>query len=828
MMLTLRLAMRLFARDWRSGELRILMAALLIAVAGLTAIAVIVDRVERGMTRETNQILGADRVISSPRPVDPATLRQAADLGLKHSGGLRFRTMVLAGGRFQLSSVRAVDADYPLAGQLRIAERPFARGRQVRGHPEPGTIWVAPRLLYALNIQPGDNVEIGVKSFTVAGIIETEPGSVDLIDFTPNLIIALQDVPATQVIQPGSRMTYRYDFTGDERALEAFDQWSETALNESERVLGSEQGAPAVESSLGRARNYLNLSGLLGLLLGGVAIAIAGNRFIRRHFDHAALLRCLGLRQNQVLSIYCLLLAVATAIGAMLGIAAGYLIQHIAIQFMGGLLPAQIPPPSTLPAWLGLVTGFVVVAGFSLPGLLRIRAVTPMRVLRRDLTPLPVGGWAVMAVSLVTLGLVMWWYTLDLQLVAIVLAGGIAVIAVLLVFARLLLNLAQRLGRRASVAARFGLGHLVRHRDASLTQIVAFGVILSLMLIIYLVRGELIADWQKQLPAQAPNHFIVNLPPDKTGAFAGFLAQHDITAGEMYPMVRGRVVAINGRPLVEVLGEDYEQRHNSVRRELNLTWSAKLPDANRVVRGEWALDRSDNQISVEEEMAGALHLQLGDTLTFNIGSFEVTGIIGSIRKVDWDSFKPNFYVIFPPGVLETFGATYITSFYLPPENKRVLNELLKRFPMVSIVELDRILAQVRSILDQASLAIEFVLGFVLAAGLAVLMATMYATLDEKIYEAGLLRTLGAANRFIRRCTVTEYWMLALLAGGMAAITSECVAFALYRFVFHIDVQWHVWLWLAAPLLGMLLVVPAGLWGTRRVLKEAPYRVLQQQ
>jgi putative ABC transport system permease protein len=824
----LRLAIRLFVRDWRSGELRTLMAALLIAVAGLTAIAVIVDRIERGMTRETNQILGADRVISSPRPVDPATLRHAEDLGLKRSESLRFRTMVLAGEQFQLSSVRAVDSGYPLAGQLRIADRPFARGRQITGRPKPGTVWVAPRLLYALNIQPGDNVEIGVKSFTVAGIIETEPGSLDLIDFTPNLIMALQDVPATQVIQPGSRIVYRYDFTGGERALKAFDQWSKTALNESERVLGSKQSAPAVESSLGRARNYLNLSGLLGLLLGGVAIAIAGNRFIRRHFDHAALLRCLGLRQNQVLSIYCLLLGMATAIGAILGIAAGYLTQHIAIRLMAGLLPAQIPPPSVLPAWLGLVTGFVVVAGFALPGLLRIRAVTPMRVLRRDLTPLPIGGWAVMAVSLTTLGLVMGWYTLDPQLVAIVLAGGVAAIALLLVFARLLLSLAQRLGRRASIATRFGLGHLTRHRDASLTQIVAFGVILSLMLIIYLVRGELIADWRQQLPAHAPNHFIVNLPPDETGAFAGFLAQHDIAAGEMYPMVRGRIVAINGRPLAEALGEDYEQRHNSVRRELNLTWSEKLPDANRVVRGEWTLDRSDNQISIEQEMADALRLRLGDTLTFNIGSFKVTAAIGSIRKVDWDSFKPNFYVIFPPGVLETFGATYISSFYLPPGSKRLLNGLLKRFPMVSVIELDRILSQVRAILDQASLAIEFVLGFVLAAGLAVLLATVYATLDEKIYEAGLLRTLGAANRFIRRCTVTEYGILALLAGGMAAITSECIAFALYRFVFHIEAQWHAWLWLAAPPLGMLLVVPAGLWGTRRVLKEAPYRILQQQ
>ncbi|HEX7025994.1 MAG TPA: FtsX-like permease family protein, partial [Gammaproteobacteria bacterium] len=415
-----------------------------------------------------------------------------------------------------------------------------------------------------------------------------------------------------------------------------------------------------------------------------------------------------------------------------------------------------------------------------------------------------------------------------LQLVTIVLACGIAVIALLLVFAQFLLKLAQRLGRRASIATRFGLGHLLRHREASLTQIVAFGVILSLMLTIYLVRGELIVDWQKQLPANAPNHFIVNLPPAEVDNFNGFLNRHNIDTGEIYPMVRGRIVEINDKPVAEVLGEDYEQRHNSVRRELNLTWSDTLPDTNHVIRGAWTLHESDKAISIEEEMADALNLQPGDSLTFNVGSFEVSAIIDSVRKVDWDSFKPNFYVIFSPGMLENFGATYITSFHLPPESKPLLNNLLKAFPMISVVELDRILNQVRNILDQASLAIEFVLFFVLAAGLAVLLATVYASLDEKIYEAGLLRTLGAANRFIRRCTVTEYWMLGLLAGGMAAITSESIAFALYRFVFKIDAQWHVWLWLAAPLLGMLLVVPAGLWGTRRVLKEAPYRVLQQQ
>jgi putative ABC transport system permease protein len=513
--------------------------------------------------------------------------------------------------------------------------------------------------------------------------------------------------------------------------------------------MGGEEGAPAVESALGRARHYLNLSGLLSLLLGAVAIAIASNRYTRRHFDHAALLRCLGLRQNQVLSVYCLLLALAALIGTVAGIALGYLAQHGIIAALRGLLPEQLPRATAQAALLGCITGLLTVAGFALPGLLRIRAVTPLRVLRKDLTPLPMAGWLVMLVSLLCLGAVMSWYTLDPKLVAVVLAGGLALIAALMGFAWLLLRFAQRLGRRASIAVRFGLGHLLRHREASLAQIAAFGVILTLLSTLYLVHGELLADWQRQLPDDTPNHFLINLAPSETEPFRRFLGERDIAAARMYPMARGRISGVNGKTLAETYGEDYEQLHNSLRRELNLTWTTELPEDNRLVRGEWRMQGTD-RISVEEEMARTLGLRPGDTLAFNIGGFETSAVIESIRAVNWDSFKPNFYVIFPPGVLENLGATYITSFYLPPERKPLLNELLERFPTVSVIEFDRILGQVRQVLEQASLAIQLMLLFVIAAGLAVLLATVYSTLDEKIYEAGLLRTLGANNRFIHR------------------------------------------------------------------------------
>jgi putative ABC transport system permease protein len=823
-MLELKLALRLLSRDWRSGELRILVTALIIALASLTATAVVVDRVERGMTRETNQILGADRVMSSSHPIDAGVLQRAQDFGLERSDGMRFRTMVIAGENFQLASVHAVDARYPLTGQLRITNAPYTEGVITTGGLATGEVWLASRLLQMLNIAVGDKIEIGLATFSVSGLIDIEPGDTDFIDFSPHVIMALQDVSATGVVQPGSRVRYHYDFVGSETALAAFDKWSET-LDENIRVVGGEKSSPALESALGRVRHYLNLSGLLALLLGAVAIAIASNRFTHRHFDHAALLRCLGLRQNQVLAVYGLLLTLIALLGTLTGILLGYAVQYGIVIALRDLLPAQLPMPSAQAGILGLITGLITVAGFSLPGLLSIRAVTPLRVLRKDLAPLPLAGWLVMLISLTTLGIAMWWYTQSPLLVVIVLAGGVALIAILTVFAGLLLKMAQHLGRRASIAVRFGLGHLLRHRNVSLIQTVAFGVILTLMSTIYLIHVELLTDWQQDLPENAPNHFLINLAPAQTDAFNQFLHAHTITAATMYPMVRGRITAVNNKMLAQVYGEDYEQRHNSLRRELNLTWTEQLPEQNRVVRGAWQMQAG--KISIEEEMADTLELDISDVLTFNIGGFETSAAIESVRKVEWDSFKPNFYVIFPPGTLEELGATYITSFYLPPDKKSLLNELLQQFPTVSVLEFERVLGQVRQVLQQASLAVELMLLFIVAAGLLALLATVYATLDEKIYEAGLLRTLGAHNQFIRRCTATEYWVVGLLAGVMAAVCAEAIAFGLYHFVFKISPRWHGWLWLSTPVLSIVLIVPTGLWGTRKVLGIAPYSILRQ-
>lgn len=826
-MLNWRLAWKLFWRDWKSGELKILMFALWIAVGGLTAVTLLVDRIDRGMTKEAAQVLGADRIVSSPRPIDNEFIEQAQALNLQTSNLLWFSSVIIAGDEFHLATVKAVDSVFPLAGTLALAEKAFVEGTETRGAPKAGEVWLSPRLLHLLKVNVGDSIQLGVASFKVAKVIIVEPGGSSFFNFSPSLIMNLSDVPKTEVVQPGSRLNYRLAVSGAESDLKAYDKWLEPKLDTTQRFLGADSGAPQLGSALGRAKNYLNLSGVLGLILGGIAIAIAANRYATRHFDHSALLRCLGLKKDQVLWIFCLVLLLAGTSGALLGSLTGFVVNEALVLALSDLLPEKLPAPRLVTFAVSYVTGITVLLGFALPALLRIRMVQPMRILRRDLEPASFSSWFTIALAIFSLGCILYWYAQNLKLVVAVIVGGGALTLVALVVANGLLNVARRLVKGRGIAFKFGIEHLQRHKQASLIQISAFGLTLTLILTIVLMRNELIEDWKAQLPDNAPNHFMVNIQPEDVDKLSQMFEQQSVVATDVFPMVRGRVVALKGQEPLEVLPEK-SKRHNSLRRDLNLTWASEFPEANTLLQGEWKMEASSTPvISIEQKMADALTLELGDTMTFNIGGDEVTATIESIREVQWDSFQPNFYVIFNPGALDKMPATYITSFYLPTDQKLFLNDVLARFPTVSVIELDLILNEVRAVLDKASLAVEVVLVFVILAGLAVLFATTRATLDEKLYESAVLKTLGANRQFVRKTTLVEYWVLGLLSGVLAAMAAEGLAWVLYSQIFKMDPVWHGWLWISAPLAGLLMVVPAGLIGNRQVLSLPPVAILRR-
>jgi putative ABC transport system permease protein len=826
--MNLSLSLRLLWRDWRSGELRILFAALVIAVTATTAIGFFTDRLQRAMVSQSAGLLGGDLLLQTPRPLAGDWLDAAGHMGLAHTRVLEFPSVVARDDQMQLSGIKAVATGYPLRGELRIADRPYGPDRVVADIPAPGEAWVEARLLPLLRMDVGDTLELGEIRLRVAGVLSFEPGmGGGFFALAPRVLMNEQDVARAGVVQPGSRVEYQYLFAGDEAALQGFRDWLEARLEPSQRLRDVRAGQPSVGAALERAEEYLGLASLVAVLLAGVAIAMGARRYAERHFDVSAMLRCLGAAQRDILALFLPQLLVLALAGSAIGVGLGFLAQYGLFHLLRELLPARLPAPGLLPVLLGFLTGLVVLAGFALPPVLRLRQVPALRVLRRELTPMPLRGWLVYGAALGAMALLMWRYTGSAALTFGLIGGTLAALVLLGLPAWLLLRASRVLRPGLGVAWRQGFQHVWRQPLLSVSQILAFGLTFMAMALIALVRGDLLASWQAQLPAGTPNHFVVNVLPDRVDAFQDFLRQRDIDDSGLYPLVRGRLAAVNGEsPASRVVPG--EEEPGAVNRELNLTWSRDLPPGNRLRAGQWWSSGSEGEavVSMETRLAERLGVGLGDELQFSFGAETLSATVTSLRSLRWDSFQPNFFMIFPPGFLDGQPATYMTSFYLPAERKGELAEMLRQFPAVTVIDLDRIMNQVRGILHQVTLAVEFVLVFVLLAGFAVLYAALQASLDERLHEGALLRTLGASRRQLRAGHLAEYSLLGLLAGLLAALGTELVARLLYARVFGLDYGFQWWPWWLLPLGGALLVGLAGVWGTRRVVRQSPLVVLR--
>ena len=824
----LALAWRLLLRDWRAGELRILLSALVIAVAATSAIGFFGERLQRGMTDQSAQLLGADLVLRSPRPVATSWLREADVLGLRSNQVLEFPSVVLHGDNLQLAGIKAVRPGYPLRGSVRTATVPYGAEQVAAGIPAAGTAWVEARLLPLLRIGIGDTLTLGDIKLKVTRLLAFDPGgSSNFAGLAPRVLVNRADAERAGILQPGSRVSLHYLFAGGTAALARYQRWLQPRLAPTDRLIDIHEGRPAIGTALDRAERYLGLAALAAVLLAGVAIAMGARRYSERHFDVSAMMRCLGASQRDLVGLYLPQLLLLGLAGSVLGVALGFAVQFGLFAALKGLLPTELPPPGWLPALLGMATGLVVLAGFALPPVLRLREVPALRVLRRELAPLPLRAWLVYGAAAAAMTLLLWRYTGSTGLTLSVLGGTAAALLLLGAFAWLLLRASRTLHRGVGVAWRYGFNNLWRRPLPAVGQILAFGLTLMAMALIALLRGDLLTTWQAQLPQHAPNFFVINVLPDKVAPFGAFLQRHAIHSAKLYPMVRGRLSAIDGES-VEQRKPKGDNGSEALHRELNLTWSDTLQSDNAVVAGRWwrPADRGRPLVSVEAKLAQRLGIKLGDTLTFSFGERRLTATVASLRSVNWDSFKPNFFMVFPPGVLGHYPATYITSFYLTPAQRPLLAQMVRGFPAVTVIDLDRIMAQVRSILAQVTLAVEYVLIFVLLAGLAVLYAAWQASLDERLFEGALLRTLGASRYQLRAGHLAEYTLLGALAGLFAAAGTELVAYLLYTRVFDLEyaMKWNLW-WLL-PLLGAVLVGAAGYWGTRRVVRRSPLVVLR--
>jgi putative ABC transport system permease protein len=781
-----RLSYRLLKREWRAGELRVLLAALVITVASITAVSLFTDRMERAMEMGANELLAGDMLVMSSEPIDAALEDEAIRRGLATARTLSFRSVAVVGSRFQLAAVKAVDDDYPLRGTLRVADAPFAEDRPASGVPDPGSVWVDARLAGALGLVVGDPVELGATGLLVSRILSYEPDrGGDLFSIAPRLLMNIDDVPATELVQRGSRVRHRLVFAGPAEGIDQFRTWLKRRLKTQERIQGVRDARPELRTALERANQFLGLAALVSVLLAGIAIAVAARRHAERHLDGAALLRCMGASQATVMRVYTLEVLGLGIIGSAIGCLLGYGAQALIAGVLGNMILSTLPAPSWLPLATGSATGLAVLAGFALPPILGLRKVSPARVLRRDLGPPPastVGAYAVAVV--LCIGLIA-WHAKDARLATYVIGAAVATVAALCVVAYGLIRFLNRLRRRVGTAWRFGLANITRRAGGSVMQMVAFGLGIMMLLLISLVRGDLLAEWRDQLPPDAPNYFLINVQPGEMMGVKELLAENGLASAAFYPMVRGRLVSINDNP---VNPDDYPdtRAQRLAARDFNLSWNAQPGSDNRIVEGRWWTrdEHGKPLLSVESGIAKTLGFGTGDTLTFQIGGQTVTAAVQSVRTVDWDSFRVNFFVVAPPGLLDDYPATYITSFHLPDDSRDTLIKLVRRFPSVTVIDVDALLAKVREIMERADQGMRYVFLFTLLAGFTVLLAAIQSTLDERRHEGAILRTLGADRRDVRRGLLAEFLTLGALAGCLAAFAATLLSAWLAAQIFH--------------------------------------------
>jgi putative ABC transport system permease protein len=825
----LKLALRTLLREWRSGELGVLLLALTTAVAALTGVGFLVGRIDTAVREQATQVLAADIRVSSTQPLPDSWFTAAAQRGVHTASIQTLLSVVFRGDESQLSNIEAVSAGYPLRGTLLVADQPFATGTAIQAIPAPGEAWPSSKLLATLGGGIGTQLAIGATTLKVTRVLIARPDQgANLSDLAPTLIMNLKDLPATQLVQPGSRVSYSALFAADPAVIRAFRPWLSDHRRPADRMRDVSEASPQLESAVDRAGRFLTLASLVSVLLCSIAVAMSARQYVRRHLDTVALMKTLGATRRFTLSVSLLQLVIVALLASVAGSVIGFVAQEWLLRAVRELLgTATLPPANLAPLGMGVSAALAVLAGFALPPLLQLARVPPLRVLRRDVGPPP--PLVILAFGpavAVVIGLV-WWAVRDVRLALQFLIGLTAFLAALAGAGFALVTLCGRLRGRVGVAWRYGIANLNRRRADSMVQIAAFGAGLMVLLVLGVVRDDLERDWRRSLPADAPNYFFVNIPPGDRGAFTQFVEQRGARLSRILPMLRGRLTAINGRSVESMRFADGQGRGFSGR-EQNVTWATTLGSDNQVVAGSfWPSDyHGAPQASLATEFQESLGVGVGDKVSFDIGGEPFVATVTSIRKVKWDSFQPNFFVVFSPGVLDAVAGTFLTSAYFHPSDPHVMAELAHRFPSVSIFNVDDLLTQVRGIIDKAVLAVQSVFAFTLFAGLVVLLAAVQASREERRFESAMLRTLGAAGATVWQGVMAEFVALGLLAGALAVAGAALAGAFVATRVLQVPYAFDPWL----PLLGIgggaLLVCISGWLATRSVVSQPPMLTLR--
>lgn len=814
-------------QSWRERRaFTVLFFAVLVAVASSSSVSFFSERLHLAMAEQASEFLGADIALQGSVKATEEQLTLVTQQGLTGTRTVEFSTMLAHKEHMLLSQVKAVEPHYPLKGQLRIQHE--ATGPEVTTQaPAPGEIWLEARIFNELELSPGDSIKVGSAQLQASAILTHEPAqaSAGMMALQPLALMNLEDLPATRAIQPGSRITYRYLWQGPEAAVTKVKQLLPPLLTPQQRLVVLEEASPPLHRALKQAQQYLGLTSLVAILLAAVGIALSATHFTQSRLPQAALWRCFGLSQRQTLTLFAWQFLIIGGVASLLGAGLGWLAQQGLFYLLRHWMPATLPPPSLFTALGAMGVGCALLLCFSLPQLMTLSRVPPMRVLREQLQPIPTQAWLGYALGVFSLMLAMWQLSLSLSFTMMFALSTLGV-ALLLGGALYYLLIRCHHTLHQYLFWRLSLGQLIQKPLLAVSQLLAFTLILVAMSLVLLLRNELIDQWQQQLPEDAPNHFAFNIFPHEVEPFHQALQNISPNISQFYPITPGRLTHINQVP-VNAWEHKTPAAERTLQRDLQLTWSATLPSGNRLVAGDWWANSPDiAPVSVEDKLAERLGLSLGDVLEFNLGGQVIKAQVANLRSVDWAQMQPNFFIIFAPGWIEHLPHTWLVSFYVPEASGQMLSTLREQFPAASLLNVNAVLSQLQQVVKQVGLAVESLLFFVLAAGLMVLLAGIQTTLPSRVHQSALLRALGAQSGLIRRLHFLEFALLGAISGTLAWGATELTSAVLYHWVFSLTWKPHFGL-ASLPLIGMLLIYGVGYFGTRHLVHTSPLTLLRR-
>ncbi|KMT66565.1 ABC transporter permease [Catenovulum maritimum] len=821
-------AFKLLFREFKRGELSIILFAMVLAVSAVFSLALFSEKLQAGLQQQSSNFLAADSVLTSSRNISEDWISQAKATELNTATQVRFSSMLFFQDEMQLASIRAIDQAYPLRGELLVTQVPWGKSEVAETRIQPGEIWLNSKLVTNLKLEKGDLVEIGDIQLKYTEILSSVPDA-NLNPFNSNSLALIHkaDLAATNLVQPGGRFQFLLGLAGDKLKLSEYEDWLLPKLNRDVHKWTSlESGDNRILRNVRRAEKYFLLASLLGIILASVAIAVAASRYCQRHFDLVAILKTLGASKAQIQSVFIIQLAWLALVGIGIGLLIGYLGQQLVLGLLADYLPGELPNVGYRPWWLAISTGLLSLLLFSVYPLIKLFDIPPLRVLRRQLTGGDNKDWLNWIFSGSAIFVLMWLYSGNLKLSLALFVSAGAVTLVLLILSRSIIWSGRVAGAQAGSALKLAIAGLYRRAQANSVQLISFTIALQLLMIVLVLKNDLLTQWQDQIPEGTPNYFAVNIPNHQVDNFSQAFAQQGISLTDTYPVTRGRLIAVNDIPVRDQVSKEKKKKDSEVEqsaprsfgRELNLTAYPSVPIDNEVVAGSWwQAEETKPQVSIESGVAERMELKLGDKLSFNIAGWEFSAEVTSIRSVKWENMKPNFFMIFNPPVFESLSPSYIASFYVDQNQKAELSQLMNQFQTTSLIDIDAIINQIREITSQASLAVEFILVLVVIAGGLVLIAQIQSSFHERKQELVILRTLGASSKVLRLSVAYEFICLGLIAGLFAALSNEIALYIIQTQVFNMQASFHWQYWLLGPVVGATVVGSLGLLTCWRLL-----------